>query len=296
MTQDQLTALAEGQLWAPLGGLLIGMLLSLSPVSLPGVAAALATFSPGRVATDGTRSHVPLRQSVPAVVAFVAGMDGVLALFGYLFAQVTIALTRASVALHVVAGGPARARRRTAGVRPRLALLTGQRDTPDARPGVHLRDALLSDRVPGMRPHRRGAQQRHRPARRASPRLACPRRLRPRAKSRACHRRQPRIPALADRSGPHLETTRPPRGAPLSRRWWLLPLSGPRWRRHHPASGRARQRPAARIALRWGRTGERPDVPACRRGSMSEPSIGTALATRLRTPVASPGKALGRGG
>ncbi len=104
MIQDQLTALAEGQVWAPLGGLLIGMLLSLSPVSLPGVAAALATFSPGRVATDGTRSHVPLRQSVPAVVAFVAGMDGIFALFGYLFVQVTIALTRASVALHVVAG------------------------------------------------------------------------------------------------------------------------------------------------------------------------------------------------
>ena len=104
MIQDQLTALGEGHLWAPLGGLVIGMLLSLSPVSLPGLAAAIATFSPGRVGTDGIRSHVPLRQSIPAVLAFVAGMDGVFALFGYLFVQVTVALTRASVAFHVVAG------------------------------------------------------------------------------------------------------------------------------------------------------------------------------------------------
>ncbi len=104
MIQDQVTALAEGHLWAPLGGLVIGMLLSLSPVSLPGLAAAVATFSPGLVGTDGIRSHVPLRQSIPAVLAFVAGMDGIFALVGYLFVQVTVALTRASVALHVVAG------------------------------------------------------------------------------------------------------------------------------------------------------------------------------------------------
>lgn len=104
MIEDLLTALAEGRVWAPLGGLLIGVLLSLSPVSLPGVAAAVATFSPGRVTADGTRTHVPLRQTVPAIVAFVAGMDGVFALLGYVFVQVTVALTRASVALHVVAG------------------------------------------------------------------------------------------------------------------------------------------------------------------------------------------------
>lgn len=104
MIPEQLTALGEGQLWAPLGGLLIGVLLSLSPVSLPGVAAALATFSPGRLEADGTRTHISLRQTVPAIVAFVAGMDGIFALVGYLFVQVTVALTRASVALHVVAG------------------------------------------------------------------------------------------------------------------------------------------------------------------------------------------------
>ncbi len=242
------------------------------------------------------RSHVPLRHTVLVVVAFVAGMDGVFALVGYLFVQVTVALTRASVALHVVAGALLLLAGARAVVWPRLALRTCQRDITDARPGVHLRDALLGDRVPRMRPHRRGPQQRH-PARRPSPRLACPRRLRPRAKSRACHRRQPRIPALANRSGPHLEKARPRRGAPLSRRWCLLPLPGPRRRVHHPACRRAAKRHAAWIALRWG--GERASGVTYRPvegDRMSEPSIGTTLATRLRTRVGNPAKAVECGG
>lgn len=95
--------MADGQLFAPLVGLGVGVLLSLSPVSLPGVAAAVATYSPGRLDLDGQRIRVPLSDSFPTVFAFVLGMDGILAVAGYLFVEVTVALTRASVALHVLA-------------------------------------------------------------------------------------------------------------------------------------------------------------------------------------------------
>lgn len=98
-----LTRLADGAVLAPLAGLLVGVLLSLSPVSLPGVAAAVATFSPGRVLPTGERTHLRLIQAFPTVLAFVVGMDGVLAVAGYLFVEVTVALTRASVALHLFA-------------------------------------------------------------------------------------------------------------------------------------------------------------------------------------------------
>jgi cytochrome c biogenesis protein CcdA len=95
--------MSEGTLLAPLGGLLVGIVLTLSPLSLPGIAASVATFSPGRFASDGTRTRWPLRDSVPVVIAFVAGMDAVLAVLGYVFVEVTIALTRASVAMHLLA-------------------------------------------------------------------------------------------------------------------------------------------------------------------------------------------------
>jgi hypothetical protein len=139
MIQDQLTALAEGQVWAPLGGLLIGMLLSLSPVSLPGVAAALA-FVAGM---DGILCSVRLPVRAPATTWRATDAR--------VSATVTCRCARAFPPLFypprreggkkatepAVMSRPAPARRRTAGVRPRLALLTGQRDTPDARPGVH---------------------------------------------------------------------------------------------------------------------------------------------------------------
>lgn len=105
MIESLLADLADGRVVAPLGGLLVGVLLSLSPLSLPGVAAAVATVSPGRVNAQGLRERLPLRQIVPVVVAFVVGMDGVLAVLGYVFVQVTVAFTRASVALHLVAAG-----------------------------------------------------------------------------------------------------------------------------------------------------------------------------------------------
>jgi cytochrome c biogenesis protein CcdA len=100
-----LAGLADGAVLAPLAGLLVGVLLSLSPVSLPGVAASVATFSPGRLLRTGERTHLPLARAFPTVLAFVVGMDGVLAVAGYLFVELTVAFTRASVALHLLAAG-----------------------------------------------------------------------------------------------------------------------------------------------------------------------------------------------
>lgn len=103
MIDRLLAALADGSVVAPVGGLLVGVLLSLSPLSLPGLAAAVATFGPGQVTADGVRDRLPLSRVVPVVVAFVLGMDGVLAVLGYVFVEVTVAFTRASLALHVLA-------------------------------------------------------------------------------------------------------------------------------------------------------------------------------------------------
>lgn len=105
MVDAILLALADGRLVAPLGGFLVGVFLSLSPVSLPGLAASVATFGPGRLTEDGVRVRVPMRRALPVLLAFVAGMDGVLAVVGYAFVEVTVAFTRASVALHLVAAG-----------------------------------------------------------------------------------------------------------------------------------------------------------------------------------------------
>ena len=88
--------------WAPLVGLLVGVSLGLSPISLPSVPAAMAIVSPGVLAGD-ERRRLPLIRSAPVMVAFVAGMDGVIGMFGFAVVEVGEFLTRASLVLHVTA-------------------------------------------------------------------------------------------------------------------------------------------------------------------------------------------------
>lgn len=90
----------------PLGvlfGFFVGVVLGLSPVSLPSVPVVMSAISPGRLDEGGNRRRRPVLESFPSVLAFVLGMDGVIAVAGYLFVEVIVALTRASIVLHLVA-------------------------------------------------------------------------------------------------------------------------------------------------------------------------------------------------
>lgn len=84
-------------------GFLVGIVLGLSPVSLPTVPVVIATLAPGRLDDEGSRRLRTAVETFPTVLAFVLGMDGVVAVAGYLFVEVTIAVTRASLVLHVLA-------------------------------------------------------------------------------------------------------------------------------------------------------------------------------------------------
>lgn len=84
-------------------GFLVGIVLGLSPVSLPTVPVVMATLAPGRLDDDGSRRLRTAVETFPTVLAFVLGLDGVVAVAGYLFVEVTIAVTRASLVLHVLA-------------------------------------------------------------------------------------------------------------------------------------------------------------------------------------------------
>lgn len=95
--------LAEGSLLGPLLGLLIGALLGLSPIALPTIPAVLATVSRGYVYENGYRLRTPVAEAFPSILAFTAGMNGVLGIAGYVFVTVTVVLARAAVALHLFA-------------------------------------------------------------------------------------------------------------------------------------------------------------------------------------------------
>lgn len=95
MVEWLIGALAEDVGPAPLLGLVIGLVLTLSPVSLPAVPAVMATVSPGALDADGIRHRLPLRRSAPAVFAFVVGMDGMLAGVSYSLVAVAGALSSA---------------------------------------------------------------------------------------------------------------------------------------------------------------------------------------------------------
>lgn len=69
---------------APLLGLLVGIALSISPISLPSIPAVMALVSPGRVEA-GERSKLPLTRSGP----FVMGMDGVVGMTGFALVELT---------------------------------------------------------------------------------------------------------------------------------------------------------------------------------------------------------------
>ena len=86
-------------------GFLVGVALSLSPLSLPSVPVVISAVAPGRLDEGGSRRLRPAVDAFPSVFAFIVGMDGVVAVVGFLFVEVTVALTRASVVMHLVAAG-----------------------------------------------------------------------------------------------------------------------------------------------------------------------------------------------
>lgn len=103
MIDALLERLSEATAVAPLLGLAVGVLLGLSPLALPMVPAVVATVSAGRLDERGVRHRLPLLRLAPSIIAFTAGMNGVLGLVGLLFATVAVALTRASIVLHLLA-------------------------------------------------------------------------------------------------------------------------------------------------------------------------------------------------
>lgn len=103
MIDSLIAHLAEGTVLAPLLAFAVGVLLSVSPVALPSMSVVVSTLTPRTVDADGQRQHLSLLQAAPSVVAFVLGMDGALGLVSYFVVELTEALTRASVVLHLVA-------------------------------------------------------------------------------------------------------------------------------------------------------------------------------------------------
>ena len=87
----------------PVLGLGIGMLLGISPVALPSIPAVVTVLTPAQVGDEEHPARLPALRAVPVVGAFVLGMDGVIALAGYVFVELTVLLARASVVLHIVA-------------------------------------------------------------------------------------------------------------------------------------------------------------------------------------------------
>ncbi len=102
MVETLIARIPEAAILAPLFGLLAGALLSVSPVSLPSVPVVVSALSPATLSTTGERRHRPLLLALPSVLAFVAGMDGVLGMVGLAIVEVGEFLTRAGIALHLL--------------------------------------------------------------------------------------------------------------------------------------------------------------------------------------------------
>ncbi|MGH2760588.1 MAG: cytochrome c biogenesis protein CcdA [Actinomycetota bacterium] len=102
MINGLLERLGEASLLAPGVAFLVGAMLGLSPIAWPSVPAVVSFMSPGQVDSSGQRLALPLARAFPVVLAFVVGMNGVVSLIGYAFVEVTVALSRVSVVLHIV--------------------------------------------------------------------------------------------------------------------------------------------------------------------------------------------------
>lgn len=100
---DLTARIAESGIVGVLFGFLVGVVLTLSPVSFPSVPVVMSALAPGKPDEEGGRRRRPAFEAFPTVLAFVAGMDGVIAVAGFLFVEVTVGLARASIVLHLVA-------------------------------------------------------------------------------------------------------------------------------------------------------------------------------------------------
>jgi cytochrome c biogenesis protein CcdA len=88
---------ANGSVIGPVLGLAIGVLLGLSPVAFPMIPAIVGTLSPGQLDAAGRRRVLPVARAFPTILAFTAGMNGVLGVAGYLFVTVTVLAARTAV-------------------------------------------------------------------------------------------------------------------------------------------------------------------------------------------------------
>ena len=103
MIDSLIARLAEGTVVAPVLAFAVGVLLSLSPVALPSMSVVVSSLAPRSIDATGHREEHLLLRATPSVVAFVLGMDGALGLVSYFVVEIAEALTRASVALHLLA-------------------------------------------------------------------------------------------------------------------------------------------------------------------------------------------------
>lgn len=87
----------------PLLGLLIGALLGLSPLALPSVSAVMDTAGSQAVPAGPGQRPGSLVAVIPAILAFTAGLNGVVGLAGYAFVSVAVLLARAAVVMYLVA-------------------------------------------------------------------------------------------------------------------------------------------------------------------------------------------------
>lgn len=102
---ELLTAqIEQAGLLAPLLGLLVGVVLTLTPLAWPSVPAVVALVGPARAAAREDRpAAVSGLRGFAVVLGFVIGMDGVVATLSAAFLGVLVLLTRAAVVLTVVA-------------------------------------------------------------------------------------------------------------------------------------------------------------------------------------------------
>lgn len=105
VVENLIARIPDAAVLAPVLGLLAGALLSLSPVSLPSIPVVVSALAPGSLSEIGERQPRALLHAMPAVLAFVAGMDGVLGVVGLTIIQVAEFLTRAAIVLHLLSAG-----------------------------------------------------------------------------------------------------------------------------------------------------------------------------------------------